>query len=128
MYGGVEFRVDESWKGVPGDSAVVYGQSPTYYGELETGDFVTLNSCSYSFEKGKSYLVYASRYEDGFQAGVCSGTTALAGAGEDLRILGPSSEQLTDTGGPVTPLRLATAAAVSLAAAVAALLVAVRRD
>jgi hypothetical protein len=66
MEGGIEFRVDGSWKGVPGGSAVVYGQDTMYYGELEEGKMYTSNSCAYPFEKGERHLVYASRYEDGF--------------------------------------------------------------
>lgn len=126
MLGGIEFQVIESWKGVSGESAVVYGQDTAYYGELEEGDTVVVSSCAYPFEEGRSYLIYASRYEDGFQVGGCDRTTSLAGAEKDLRVLGPpAADALPDTGGPATPLRLTTAAAVSLAAA--ALLLAVRR-
>ena len=89
MVGGIEFRVDEAWKGVSGESTVVYGQAAVYYGELEEGKMYTESSCAYPFEKGESYLVYASRYEDGYWVEGCGRTTALAGAGEDLRAPGP---------------------------------------
>ena len=100
MFGGVEFRVDESWKGVSGESAVVYGQALSYYGKLEEGKMYVESSCAYSFSKGESYLVYATRYEDGFQVEPCSGTASLDDAGEDVRVLNASVERLTDTGGP----------------------------
>ncbi len=113
MFGGIEFRVDESWKGVSGDSIVVYGQDISYYGKLEEGKMYPSNSCAYAFDKDKSYLVYATRYEDGFQVQPCSGTAPLAEAGEDIRVLGPS-EQLTDTGGPSLPTSGIPVAALAL--------------
>ncbi len=99
MFGGIGFRVDEAWKGVSGESAVVYGQSTAYYGELEADDIVTESSCAYPFEKGENYLVYANRYEDGFRVESCSGTAPLDDAGEDLRALGAPADRLTETGG-----------------------------
>lgn len=118
--GRVSFAVRDSWKGVTAETVDVYGQ----------GDGA---NCFNLFEEGGAYVVYASRGEGAggsasLENNACGGTKPLALAEKDLRILGPSSGQLTDTGGPVTPLRLATAAAVSLAAAVATLLIAVRRD
>lgn len=100
MFGGIEFSVDESWKGVSGESAVVYGQSTAYYGELEAGDIVTESSCAYPFEKGENYLVYANRYEDGFRVEPCSGTAPLDDAGEDVGVLNTSVDKLPETGGP----------------------------
>lgn len=61
MVGGIEFRVDESWKGVSGGSAVVYGQDTIYYGKLDEDKMYVGSSCAYPFEKGERYLVYASR-------------------------------------------------------------------
>lgn len=103
MFGGIEFRVDESWKGVSGESAVVYGQSTAYYGELEVGDIVTESSCVYPFEKGENYLVYAKRYEDGFRVEPCSGTAPLDDAGEDVEDLNTLVDKLPETGGPPLP-------------------------
>ncbi len=103
MVGGIEFRVDKAWKGVSGESAVVFGQDTMYYGELEEGKPYTSSSCAYPFQKGERYLVYASRYEDGFWVEGCGGTTSLADAGEDLRALGAPADRLTDTGGPPLP-------------------------
>lgn len=120
MVGGIEFRVDETWKGVSGGSAVVYGQDTIYYGELEEGETYVASSCAYPFEKGERYLVYASRYEDGFRVEGCGRTTPLANAGEDLRALGPPTARLADTGGPPLPavggLLLAATVALSLLA------------
>ncbi len=118
MVGGIEFRVDEAWKGVSGESAVVYGQAAVYYGKLEEGKTYTESSCAYPFEEGESYLVYASRYEDGFWVEGCGRTTPLAGAGEDLRALGSPTDRLTDTGGPPLPA-VAVVALLAAAALVA---------
>ena len=114
MMGGIEFRVDESWKGVSGDSVVVYGQDIAYYGKLEEGKMYTGNSCAYPFEKDESYLVYATRYEDGFRVEGCSGTAPLADAKGDLRVLGSSTDQLPETGGPSLSITGALAAAAAL--------------
>jgi hypothetical protein len=124
--GGIEFRVDGSWKGVPGGSAVVYGQDTMYYGELEEGKMYTSNSCAYPFEKGERYLVYASRYKDGFRVEGCGRTTSLADAGEDLRALGSPTSRLTETGGP--PLPAVGGAAVALLLAARAAARSLRRD
>ena len=118
--GRVSFDVEDSWKGVAAETVDVYGQ----------GDGA---NCFNLFEEGEAYVVYASRGGDAggsasLENNACGGTKPLALAEKDLRVLGPSSEQLTDTGGFATPIRLATAAAVSLAAATAALLIAVRRN
>lgn len=101
MFGGIEFRVIEAWKGVSGSSAVLYGQDPAYYGKLEKDQMVVVSSCAYGFEKGERYLIYAHRHEDGFQTGACDRTAPLAGAEKDLQALGPPAERLVDTGGPL---------------------------
>jgi hypothetical protein len=54
-------------------------------------------SCGYAFEAGQSYLVYASRSEQGLSAGACSRTRAMADASEDLAVLG----------GGITPVKIA---------------------
>ena len=114
MEGGIEFRVDGSWKGVLGGSAVVYGQDTMYYGELEEGEMYTSSSCAYPFEKGERYLVYASRYEDGFRVEGCGRTASLAEAEKDLDALGPPADRLTETGGPPLQPAGALVAAVAL--------------
>ena len=121
MEGGIEFRVDGSWKGVPGGSAVVYGQDTMYYGEFEEGKMYTSNSCAYPFEKGERYLVYASRYEDGFRVEGCGRTASLAEAEKDLDALGPPADRLTETGGPPLLFASALIAAAALAVSCGAL-------
>ncbi len=106
-FGGIRFDVSKSWKGVPGDSVVLYGQSESYYGPPEEGEMMVENTCAVPFTRGETYLVYASRVGDGdfLQANACGGTGTLASAGEDLEALGPATDQLPDTGGPaVQPL------------------------
>lgn len=119
VIGGIQFRVLDAWKGVPGESVVLYGQEAAYYGELEEGEMVVSSSCAYVFERGERYLVYASRYEDGLQTGACDRTAPLAEAEKDLDALGPPADRLTETGGPPLPLAaLVAAAALSISCGV----------
>ncbi len=101
-FGGIRFDVSKSWKGVAGDSVVIYGQSGSYYGPPEEGEMIVESSCAVPFARGKTYLVYASRVGDGdfLKANACGRTGALAGAGEDLEALGAPIDELSDTGGP----------------------------
>jgi hypothetical protein len=47
-----------------------------------------MSTCSYRFNEGQRYLVYARKREDGrLMAGICSRTRPLAEAAEDLRFL-----------------------------------------
>jgi hypothetical protein len=106
LFGGIEFRAVESWKGISGDSVVLYGQETAYfghYGESEEGQLVPMDSCLYPFEKGKRYLIYATGSEDSLQTDICTRTTTLANSDKDLQVLGPTTEQLTDTGGLPLP-------------------------
>ena len=114
MIGGIRFRVLDAWKGVSGESVVLYGQGTAYYGELQEGEMVVSSSCAYVFERGERYLVYASRYEDGLQTGACDRTAPLAEAGKDLDALGPPADRLTETGGPPLPPSGALVAAAAL--------------
>ncbi len=101
MFGGIRFDVSKAWKGVPGDSVVLYGQSGDYYGPLEEGEMAVESSCAVPFALGKTYLVYASRTGGGdfLQANACGGTGVLASAKGDLAALGPATDQLPGTGG-----------------------------
>ena len=121
MMGGVEFRVLDAWKGVPEETAVLYGQEMVYYGEVEEGEMVTSSSCAYIFVEGERYLVYADRYKDGFQTGTCDGTKKLENADEDLDALGPPAGVLPETGG-VPPEGTERVAGTRLAAAVTVVL------
>jgi hypothetical protein len=121
MIGGIRFRVLDAWKGVSGESVVLYGQETAYYGELQEGETVMSSSCAYVFERGARYLVYASRYEDGLQTGACDRTAPLAEAGKDLDALGPPADRLTETGGPPLPPAGALVAAAALSVSCGAL-------
>lgn len=103
IIGGIRFRVIDAWKGVSGESVVLYGQEAAYYGELEEGEMAVSGGCAYVFGEGESYLIYASRYDDGLQTGICDRTASLAEAEKDLDVLGPSADRLTETGGPPLP-------------------------
>ena len=64
-------------------------------------------SCGYHFEEGQGYLVYAYGKGEPFETDICSGTTHLSKADEDLALLGngekpkDGGEALTDTSGVV---------------------------
>ena len=71
----VTFEVEESWRGVD-----------TTHFTIQTG--WGGGDCGYRFEEGKQYLVYAHQFTDiPFFTGICSRTTALASATEDLNYL-----------------------------------------
>ena len=88
--GRISFAVEDSWKGVTTETVDVYGQ----------GDGA---NCYNLFEEGEAYLVYASRAKEAdapLKNIGCGETKPLAGAGEDLRLLGPPAGELPETGGP----------------------------
>lgn len=100
--GGVEFRVEEAWKGVPGGTATIYGQGPGYI-EAEEGEMVVIDFCDVMFERRESYLVYAYRGERtpaALTTHACSGTKPLSSAGKDLRVLDSAPAELPETGAP----------------------------
>ncbi len=106
----VEFAVDEVWKG-----------EPTANAEIRThADEAT---CGYPFEEGVAYLVYAGRSEDALTTGLCSRTSPVEAADEDLEGLGagtaPAASEDDATAGDDDPGRqtmpgLTVAAALAL--------------
>jgi hypothetical protein len=110
------FRVIESWKGTGG-------------GTLEVKTPVSGASCGYHFEEGQEYLVYASGRGEPFETSICSGTTHLSKADEDLALLGngekpkDGGDALTDTSGGVSVRAMVGIAGLAM---VASLLVVVR--
>ena len=72
----VTFSVEKSWKGISQSKVNILTSRSTA-------------SCGFAFEKDKVYLVYANgNAERGdFGASLCSRTTELATAGEDIHIL-----------------------------------------
>ena len=70
----VSFEVDKVWKG-PRDPITI--QTPQ-----------SSASCGYSFEKGESYLVYAYQNGNTLEVSLCSRTTLVSNAAEDLEELG----------------------------------------
>jgi hypothetical protein len=75
-------------------------------------------SCGYSFEVGQSYLVYAYDAEDALQTGLCSRTTDLSSASDDLAVLGegaiPAAAPVTTAPGPALSSALLLGLAVAL--------------
>jgi hypothetical protein len=99
----VTFAVSEIWKG-PEQAMIVATTSGSSA------------SCGFGFVQGQEYLVYASTVDDSLQVSLCSRTTQLAMAGEDLAALGegttppapvPGTEQPTTL--PATGARISTA-------------------
>lgn len=87
--GRVSFAVRDSWKGVTAETVEIFGQ----------GDGA---NCYNVFEEGESYVVYASRGEGGtapLRNNECGATKPLAYAEADLRLLGPPTDRLPQTGG-----------------------------
>ena len=75
----VKFQVHRSWKGVASGTALV--TTPP-----------RLHSCSYSFQAGKEYLVYAyAKKSVGFRTNICTRTTTIDRAQADLAVLGPAA-------------------------------------
>ena len=60
-------------------------------------------SCGVEFVENGEYLVYARNVEGTFQATLCSRTTQLANAGEDIAALGEGTAPAAPAGGAETP-------------------------
>jgi hypothetical protein len=75
----VHIKVDEVWKGI-NDSEVV----------ITTGN--NDGDCGYPFEKGRNYLIYASKSDmyvnNSLSTTICNRTTQIASAAEDLKAIG----------------------------------------
>src|SRR5688572_12494594 len=77
----VIFVVDRDWKGVEGTTVSVF-----------TGSWSA--SCGYGFKAGRTYLVYAyENTERRLVTGICSRTTRLKNAREDLKQIGPGRDR-----------------------------------
>jgi hypothetical protein len=87
------FTVEQSYKGVEGTDI-----------EVQTG--MGGGDCGYSFTKGERYLVYAyfDKKTRTFHTNICSRTTPLSGAAEDLDFLRglPDSATKTRISGTIT--------------------------
>lgn len=92
----VTFRVARVWKG-PEEVTLI----------LNTPD--SSASCGVEFVENGEYLVYAQNVEGTFQATLCSRTTQLANAGEDLAVLGEGKVPTAPAGGVETPSNLPAA-------------------
>lgn len=82
----VAFTVTHSWKGALPSSLVVTTPASSA-------------SCGVEFVQGQEYLVYARESEGVLQVSLCSRTTQLALAGEDLAALGVGNPSGSSTGG-----------------------------
>ena len=70
----VKFRVEKSWKLVSRDEVMVL--------TVNTG-----NLCGFTFKEGERYLVYGRGGGNKFMTDICTRTTGLIGATEDLEYL-----------------------------------------
>lgn len=71
----VTFEVSEQWKGGLGDTATVSTATQSA-------------ACGYNFEAGEAYLVYTYGEATNLQTGLCSRTSRLENAAEDIVELG----------------------------------------
>lgn len=71
----VDIRVEGSWKGIPCETVVVRTASDSAM-------------CGYTFEVGRTYLIYAHQQEGAFSTNLCTRTRPIDEAGEDLAALG----------------------------------------
>ena len=71
----VTFEVDRVWKGENESSIMIYTSQSSA-------------SCGYNFEENNHYLVYADRYEDVLDVSLCSRTSLISSATEDIDKLG----------------------------------------
>ena len=87
-FGGVEITlgVKKVWKGDIG-------------AQVQVRTAGSSAACGYSFVKGETYLVYADRDgADPMRVSLCSRTSLVASAHEDLDFLGKPSQQFDDAG------------------------------
>ncbi len=83
----VTLRVKRVWKGAPEETIKVHTAG-------------SRAACGYTFVKGRTYLVYAVRdAADPMRVSLCSRTTPIESAKEDLRFLGKPSHQFDDSRG-----------------------------
>jgi MYXO-CTERM domain-containing protein len=88
-FGGLEvtFRVRQLWKGDPNPEIKVHTAGSSA-------------ACGYTFLEGETYLVYAVRDNaDPMRVSLCSRTTPIESAKEDLRFLGKPSHQFDTSRG-----------------------------
>jgi hypothetical protein len=77
----VTFSVSQIWKGEVSQQLVLNSFSG--------------NSCSFKFQVGQDYLVYATGQSNSLGTGLCNRTRQLSAAGEDLATLGIGISSLT---------------------------------
>jgi len=88
-----KFEVEKAWKGVTNDDAVVSAST-------------LVHLCGYPFKVGRSYLVYASGPNLGeLSTSICTRTTRLKDAEEDLKFLGEPMMQRENKAEPASPRR-----------------------
>jgi hypothetical protein len=106
----VEFDVAQVWKGDISQKE-----------EIHTA--LSSASCGFNFEAGRDYIVYANEYGGRLQASLCSRTSLLSDAQEDLQALGAGKAALVaqDTSPVVIGLYWAGAFLILIIAAAAVL-------
>lgn len=93
----VKFDIDTSWKGETEDQVFVM-----------TAD--NSAACGYYFKKGEAYLVYSYLYEGVLHTNICTRTSLLENATEDLRELGKGEDIIRSgrCGGPTNVAAMQT--------------------
>ena len=95
----VKVRVKQWWK----------GETPTEIYLLtnttrDTDGSLTQSSCDFTFDKGETYLIFATKFntkkENEYRKGYCSRTRELSAADDDLKILGEGKKPTEDKDEP----------------------------
>ena len=83
----VKFQVERWWKGEATSEIFLVTDN------IKNSDgTASSSSCDYSFEEGKSYLVYANGKENELRTNACARTKPFIKAEEDIKILGEGKE------------------------------------
>lgn len=78
----IRFKIENIWKGELTDEIIM----PALSGKLSNGHYWQ-TGCSYYFEEGKKYLIYAAGPKDKLRVHLCSRTRLLEGAEKEVGIL-----------------------------------------
>jgi len=75
------FKVTEIWKGMESFKFISKGK------DLIELDRHFKTSCSFYFEQGKEYIVYARNNKEGLESNLCSSTSRIDNAQDSLKFL-----------------------------------------
>ena len=79
----IKFQVEQFWKGMLSEEIIIATENER-------------NSCAYSFEKYKSYLIYVGNYDGKLYTGGCLPNREISRATDELKILGEGKKPKKD--------------------------------